>query len=67
VRPTDEGRQTVVCGACGEEHLVVVIDDRMIIAGLTEGQKVTLAKRLAWFMLFILLLAGGVFVVQSRL
>ena len=45
----------------------MVIDDRMIIAGLTEGQKVTLAKRLAWFMLFILLLAGGVFVVQSRL
>ena len=57
----------MVCGACGEEHLVVVIDDRMIIAGLTEGQEVTLAKRLAWFMLLILLLAGGVFVVQSRL
>lgn len=67
VRPRDEGRHVVVCGACGEEHLVVVVDDRMVIAGLTDRQKARLAKRVAWALLWIALLAGAVFVVRGAL
>lgn len=45
----------------------MVVYDRMVIAGFTDGQKARLAKQMAWAMLLIALLAGAVFVVRLAL
>ena len=55
VRPATPGRHDVICPQCGERWLVVVVGDRMILAGLTEDQVDRALGQGRWGCLFMFL------------
>lgn len=55
VRPATPGRHKVICPQCGKPWLVVVVGDRMILAGLTEDQMDRALGQARWGCLFLFL------------